>query len=215
MSLIARVEAPFTQMVGGTIAFAYHLWSRSWKTDKTEIARLNALLDDGEGVILVFWHGKFLPLFELLAGSEAVVFTSDCFRGRIIARISRHFGYAPSLIPPDVHGNKYRFMIREMRRGRIAAFATDGPLGPHRQAKPGAVRMASKLGFLILPVSVESQPKRVMEKRWDKREWPHLGASVSLKVGEPIRVPRNLPREAVGEWTEIVTQAIDAVERRE
>lgn len=183
--------------------------------DNTEIALLNALLDDGEGVILVFWHGEFLPLFKLLAGSNAIVFTSDCFRGRIIARISRHFGYVPSIIPQGGRGNTYRHMLRVLRLRKLAAFATDGPLGPNREAKPGAIRMASELGYLIVPVSVVCNPKRVMERRWDKREWPHWGASVTLHIGKPIRVPAKLRGETVGEWTAIVTQAIDATERRE
>jgi lysophospholipid acyltransferase (LPLAT)-like uncharacterized protein len=213
MSLIARSKAILTQLAGGGIAFAYHLWSGSWKVDKTELARLTALLDQGEGVILVFWHGKFLPLFALLAGSDAVVFTSACFRGRVIARISRHFGYMPSLIPPDGRGNTYRHMLGEMKRARLTAFATDGPLGPNHQAKPGAIKMASELGYVIVPVSVTCDRKVVMKMRWDKREWPRWGASVTLRVAEPIHIPKSLRREAVGDWTEIVTQAIDAAER--
>ena len=215
MALIAALKAGFTHLAGGVIAFAYHLWSKSWTVDKAEIARVNALLDDGEGVILVFWHGKFLPLFELFAGSQAVVFTSDCFRGRIIARICRHFGYAPSLVPPGGRGTSYRQMLGDMKQARLAAFATDGPLGPNHRAKPGAIKMASDLGYLIVPVSVSCDRKWVLEKRWDKREWPRWGASVSLRVGEPVRVPGGLGREAVGEWMDIVTRAIDAVDCRQ
>jgi len=38
---------------------------------------------------------------------------------------------------------------------------------------------------------------------------------VTLHIGKPIRVPAKLRGETVGEWTAIVTQAIDATERRE
>lgn len=42
--------------------------------DKAEISRLEELSAAGEGVILVFWHGRFQPLFALLEGQHAVVF---------------------------------------------------------------------------------------------------------------------------------------------
>ncbi len=214
MPLIASINAILARFSGNAIAFVYQLWSASWSVDKTEIARLEELSAAGEGVILVFWHGKFLPLFALLEGQHAVVFTSEGFRGTVIARICQKFGYVPSILPPGGRGAAYRHMIREMQHGKTAAFATDGPLGPYRQAKPGAVRMASQLGFLILPVSVVSQPKRVMEKRWDKREWPHWGATVTLRTGDPIRIPAGLKGDAVRKWTAIVTRAIDANEHR-
>ncbi|AMY69787.1 MULTISPECIES: lysophospholipid acyltransferase family protein [Frigidibacter] len=214
MPLIASINAILARFSGNAIAFVYHRWSASWSVDKAEISRLEELSSAGEGVILVFWHGKFLPLFALLEGQHAVVFTSDGFRGAVIAQICQRFGHVPSILPPGGQGAAYRHMIRETRHGKTIAFATDGPLGPHRQAKPGAVRMASQLGFLILPVSAESQPARVMEKRWDKRVWPHWGATVTLRTGDPIRIPAGLKGDAVRKWTAIVTQAIDANEHR-
>lgn len=214
MPFISGIKVVFARFLGTAIAFAYQLWSASWSMDRTELARLEALTSAGEGVILVFWHGKFLPMFALLEGQDVAVFTSEGFRGIVISRISRRFGFVPSILPQGGRGSQYRHLIRKMQHGKIAAFATDGPLGPHRQAKPGAVRMASELGFLILPVSAESQPKRVMKNRWDKREWPHWGATVALRIGDPIRVPSGLKGDAVRQWTALVTQAIDGNEHR-
>jgi lysophospholipid acyltransferase (LPLAT)-like uncharacterized protein len=204
----------FTQIAGSIIAFAYQKWSKSWYRDDVEIDRLDEVLERGEDVILVFWHGKFIPLFALLEGHNTTVFTSDCFRGEVISHICQRFGYQPSLIPPGGQGNAYRHVQKVLKTANLGAFAVDGPLGPNHEPKPGAVKLASKLGHLIVPVSMACDGKRVLTKRWDKRELPHWGATVSLAVGDPIRIPAGLRARDIAEWNEKVKVAIDEVDRR-
>lgn len=214
MSLVATLRNIALNSIGSTIAYCYQKWSKSWCKDEEDIIRLERLIESDENVILVFWHGKFIPLFALLEEHDATVFTSDCFRGEIIAKICNRFGYQPSLIPPGGQGNSYRHIHKTLKTATLGAFAVDGPLGPNRQAKPGAVKFASSLGHVIVPISVACDSKFVVKKRWDKRELPHWGTTVTLAVGDPIRVPVGLRSNELNGWNDKVTAAINDVDRR-
>ena len=37
----------------------------------------------GGPMIVAFWHGGYIPLFSLLRGRDALLLTSDSFRGRV------------------------------------------------------------------------------------------------------------------------------------
>lgn len=214
MMLLNPFRRLAVHIIGYVVALGYRIWSRSWKRDEEDLALLDTLLADGEGVILVFWHGKFIPLFAMLEGRNTTVFTSDCFRGEVIAHICNRFGFKPSLLPPQGRGNAYRHMVKALKTTKIGAFAIDGPLGPNHQAKSGAIKMASSLGYLIVPVSMACDNKHVMTKRWDDRELPHVSSNVSLAIGDPIRVPSGLRTRDLEEWNVKVTAAINSTDKR-
>jgi len=204
----------FAKAVGAISAYYYLVWSRSWQYDNEEIARLDQLLQSGESIILVVWHGRFFPMFSLLQGKNISVLTSESPRGEIISQICRRFGFNPSILPSAGQGAKYRHMERVLKSAQISAFAIDGPLGPNHVAKPGAIKVASNFGHLIVPISFASHKKRVATKRWDNRETPHWGSHISLAVGDPIRVPCGLNATELKDWCDTVALAINAVDQR-
>lgn len=214
MSLKVTLRNVATSIIGSTIAYCYQKWSASWSKDDEEVYRLDQLIESGENVILVCWHGKFIPLFALLENKNATAFISDCFRGEIIAKICNRFGYNPALIVTGGKGRSYPQVQKILGTEQLGALVADGPLGPHQQTKPGPVKLATSLGHVILPISTACDSKHVMTKRWDKREIPHWGAKVTLAVGDPIRVPAGLQRDQLSEWNDKVTAAINEVDRR-
>jgi len=213
MTMTNWAETLFTRVTSVIIGFFYRKWSNSWKMDVHDRDKLAKLISEDEPVILAFWHGKFLPLFALLEGQDMVVFTSDCFRGKIISRIGRLFGHKPSLIPTSGKGGAFRQMHRSLKTEKLVAFAIDGPLGPQHEAKLGTIKLASMSGHAILPVSVASRRKIVSTKRWDKREWPCWGARVALSIGEPIYIPAGIKGTGLTEWAVKVAQAINEAEK--
>jgi lysophospholipid acyltransferase (LPLAT)-like uncharacterized protein len=83
-------------------------------------------------------------------------------------------------------------MVAALAEARAGAVAVDGPLGPFHRVKSGVIRIASALGFELLPGSVDSRRKMVCYKRWDRMEIPMLFTRVCLVIGEPIQVPSGL-----------------------
>ena len=189
------------------------VWSASWRKNTEQILLLDRLLAEGVPVLAVFWHGKYFPLIALAEGRSATVFVGQSFRGEVIARICRRFGYEAVLIPAHSHsGDAYKVMVERLATKKFGVLAVDGPLGPYHEVKPGTVLLASRLQFMIVPVSVASDPKCVMAGRWDQRELPRPLATVAMSVGEPIRIPRDLDQKALLESLVLVRARLEAVD---
>jgi len=67
--------------------------------------------------------------------------------------------------------------------------------------KRGAVRLASELGYAIVPVSFAARRTHVLAQRWDRIEVPKLFSRVCLVVGKPIELPTYLSEAAVHDWS--------------
>ena len=213
MKLYERWQKLKNGFISFVLATLLRLWSASWCKDDAALARVDSLLASDERLLFVFWHGKYLPLFTLLKGRKVLVFSSQSFRGEIIENICRRFGYASVQIPKHDPGGAYPFIKGALQLHNAGALVLDGPLGPYHDVKSGAVRLASDLGFLLVPVSVASHPKLVMDGRWDKRELPHLFARVVLSVGEPIHVPDHLDSKDILEWRTRLGAALESLDR--
>ena len=193
------VSSRLARAVGTLAAWIIRAEHWSWRKDVGEGERIDELLSEGKRLLAIFWHGKYLPLFPLLAGRRACIFTTPCFRGEVIAEISRRFGYECCFIP-SVGGRPARAAMYEaLGSGNAAAFAVDGPLGPYHRVKRGALDISADIGFTLLPVSASARQRHVVARRWDRSEIPWPFARVALTVGEPIDLSgppgrRNIPK---------------------
>jgi lysophospholipid acyltransferase (LPLAT)-like uncharacterized protein len=113
-------------------------------------------------VLAVFWHGKYFPLFALAEGRSVTVFVGQSFRGEIIARLCRRFGFTTALLPA---GEPHGYMHAVLQTSKAGALAVDGPHGPFHEVKPGLVKLAADLQLAIVPVSVASRPRIVLTRR--------------------------------------------------
>lgn len=154
--------------------------------------------------MLCFWHGKYVPVLALCSwlwierrAENACVFTSLSERGAVIAEICRNFGLDCILIPDRGHKVSYELMRNALDEHRAGVIAVDGPLGPNRRVKQGAIRLASDLGFHLVPASVYAERSWIMQKRWDRMEVPKPLSRTGLMIGEPIPVDRDLSRGQV------------------
>lgn len=185
---VKLVPSFLAYVVGTLIAWLLCFGHWSWRKDVGEGERIDEMLADGRRLLAVFWHGKYFPLFSLLAGRNACIFTTPCFRGEVVAEICRRFGYECYSVPA-VGGKSARAAMYDVLSTRnAAAFAVDGPLGPNHRIKRGALDIAADLGFSLLPVSASARHRQVLHRRWDRREIPLPFTRVALTVGEPITI---------------------------
>lgn len=198
-------------------SLALRLQSASWRVTVRGLDRFDARLAEGRPVFALFWHGKYTPLFALLRGRRAVIFTSLSARGDVIAGICRHFGYTPIQLA-DHGGDASLGLMREALRGAPACgIAVDGPLGPYHAVKRGPIQLASELGFLVFPVTFAARRSRVDLGRWDRFELPALFTRMVLLVGDEIEIPPGVGEDhpvALERWTERLHRELDALDRR-
>jgi lysophospholipid acyltransferase (LPLAT)-like uncharacterized protein len=209
----ARRHSFAARAVGYVIANILRLLSATWRIEKSGSDALEAALAGGEKILFVFWHGKYVPLFPLLSGLRGCVFTSVSFRGDIIAEICRRFGFGVVQIPDEGGEQSLALMREALSFRRCGAIAVDGPLGPWHAVHRGAIRLASELGYALVPVSFAAARKLVRDERWDRMEFPAARTRLCAAFGEPMFVPGDLTDDELGAWKARIGAALAALDR--
>ncbi|WP_343116744.1 lysophospholipid acyltransferase family protein [Ostreiculturibacter nitratireducens] len=192
------------------------LWGASLRVDRAEIARLDRVQAEGRPFVLAFWHEKYVPLFLFSRNRGAVIVASRSPRGRVIAGIAQSYGNRALLTQGDGHHEGLGRLVGTLSRdGGFAAIAVDGPLGPRRKAKSGALRIAAGLGTFALPVSFEARPALRLSRRWDHMEIPLPFSRVKVHVAERPISPAGTGNEAIRAAQAELTQALNALDSEE
>jgi len=206
-----RIRVRFLGWFG---AVFLRLQCATWRVEIRGLERLDDMLTAKKRALLVFWHGKYLPLFALMRGRKVCVFSSDSFRGRVIDEICRRFGYRCFLLRQDQRASVLDLMEEALVPWNLAGLAVDGPLGPYHTVKPGAIKLAAALGFVVVPVTTASHRKRVIARRWDRMELPALFTRVVLVVGEPLQIPSSLSEADQSCWQDRLAESLAAADQR-
>ena len=201
------------RIFGFLCSWLLRLQHATWRVDVEGLDRLDQMLAEGRRVLLALWHGKYVPLIALFQGRRILTFTSRSPRGDIIGEICRRFGYEYVQIPDQRGYESLRIMQDALAAFQAGAVAVDGPLGPYRVVKRGAIQLASTLEFTVVPISVASRRKRILTYRWDHMELPRLFTRVFLVVGDAIDVPAGLPKDEKGGWARRLRDALEDVDR--
>ena len=146
-------------------------------------------IKEGGRVLLCFWHQQFFPAlrhfkkYETYRGSVMISKSSD---GEIIADIARRVGFQP------VRGSSSRGgrealaeMIARIQKSGLAVHIVDGPTGPMGVIKPGAIRLASAAGAVIVPFYT-SADRAWYFNSWDRFMVPKPFARVTIRFGDMI-----------------------------
>lgn len=163
-----------------------------------------------DAAIFCGWHGRLagIPFIANKAERPILALASDHPDGLLIVEMLRGMGHESILLSTSGDNTQpLREALRALRRGRSLGIATDGPLGPALQSKPGAVTLASLSGKGLVPVGYAAWPC-VRLKTWDRFVLPLPFGRGVLSAGEPIPVKRRL---SVEETDAVCTQLNTAI----
>lgn len=170
--------------------FTINLICRTMKFEVEGWSHWQQATANGSVPIYTFWHDGIVPSTYFWRNRGIVVMTSQSFDGEYIARFIQRFGYGAA------RGSSTRGavgavieMVRVMRQGIPTAFTIDGPKGPRRVAKMGAVLLAKKSGHPILPFKITPSRCWTLSKSWDRLTIPKLFSRARVEIAEPIYVP--------------------------
>jgi lysophospholipid acyltransferase (LPLAT)-like uncharacterized protein len=142
------------------------------------------------GRLWVGWHASFLAAAHGLRDRELVVCVSRSRDGERIAGVLRELGYAPPVRGSSSRSgtSALRQLLRRLDAGESVGLLVDGPRGPARRAKLGAVSLAPLARDPITPVGIAAWPAR-RARSWDRALLPLPFARVAWVAGDPIPVP--------------------------
>ena len=199
---------------GRVLASVLRLLKASWRMEIEGREIFEGLYAEGTPFILCFWHGKYIPVLPIFQGYRACVLTSLSSRGNVIGEICRNFGYDYVQIADRGGESSMKIMEEALSRSRAAAIAVDGPLGPYHVVKKGVTMLASALGYHLLPLSLETENKKVQKHRWDRMEVPLPFSRIKLVIGDPIEVPPGLSPGKARVWTDLLADSLNRLDSK-
>jgi lysophospholipid acyltransferase (LPLAT)-like uncharacterized protein len=155
-------------------------------------------------VVLAAWH-EFNMLTFIVSRKRRgdlphASFSTSGFRGVVISSMLRHSGTRVevfTLPPPEDRAAGRALALRMARTAESGAsliVTPDGPFGPFRVAKPGALILARASGLPVQPWAMSLRPAIRLRGRWDRQLLPIPFCRITMLEGQRIAVP---PREPV------------------
>lgn len=147
-----------------------------------------ALKAAGRKMVFIFWHqATFIPLYHY-RNQKACLLTMKSIKGEVLARTCERLGYQVTRLESEDDSKGFRQMLNLAKQGYDCNIAVDGPNGPIYKMKPGALFLAQKLGWPVLPVAVAVHPRWGIPWRWDKYLIPWPFARAVILFGDPVYV---------------------------
>lgn len=180
--------------VAPALTWLYGLWVGSIRYEAEPfLAFVEQYLRQGRPVMLAILHEELFALTgygkRYLHGRVATV-ASDSRDGEIISKVLERIGYAVARGSSTRGGLKALQQLRKfMDQGRIGVITVDGPRGPRRKPKDGAVYLAQRAGAVLIPLRAECSSAWVFHKSWDHFQVPRPFCRCRIHFGPVLEVP--------------------------
>jgi len=148
----------------------------------------------GEPFIGTVWHEDLVFLADVFRGTGFTILVSRSRDGEIGARIAHRLGLRAVRGSSSRGGEEALGEIVELaRNGASIGFIADGPRGPRREAKMGAIIAAKLSGRPLVPIACAAR-RAIRLGSWDRMWIPLPLTRIIGRAGEPIHVPPDASR---------------------
>lgn len=168
--------------------------------------------DDREHFVLCVWHDALLlPTFAApkRLRKQCCCLVSQHHDGTYLADAMAWMDYT------TVRGSSNRGSFEALRqllsdtKGKHIIFTPDGPCGPRRKLKQGAVFIAAQTGRRLLPGAFVVKRGWRIQGTWTDLLIPMPFTTIYIITGEPISIPAGLPRPELARYVSVAQAAMD------
>lgn len=138
-------------------------------------------------VVFCHWHQSVLMALMPHYQVKAAILVSRSKDGEIMA------GYLEAIGLRAVRGSSSRGaaagaleLMRVLHDGYHIALAVDGPRGPNKQIKDGAIEIARRHGVPLIPVAARATREICFKRSWDLFRIPVPGSHLAVQYGAPL-----------------------------
>ena len=204
----------FLVFLGQTLG--YLLLRLCYNTNRWEYLNKNYFDEakkSGVSIIIASWHSTLLSVFMGLAKKQYYGLAGNHHPdAEIISRIGKKLGWKVIRGSSTDGGKKaYDDMLRILEKpGSVFAITPDGPQGPPKIPKAGAIKAAQKTGAIFIPIAGQSR------KRWSVKNWDIFYISkpfckTTIIFGKPILFGNDQMFE---DCQKILKNALDSLEKK-
>ena len=149
----------------GKWALKFLYGSNRWIIDSD--GQIEKLRSEGKSIIFTTWHGNLLPGYLYVADKQPYGVAGKHGDAEIISRIAVKLGYKTIRGSSSDGGREaYKQIVNVLNeKGALVFITPDGPKGPAKELKPGAVKAAMRTGAVVLPTGSYAT------KHWATYNW--------------------------------------------
>ncbi|MGM0414656.1 MAG: lysophospholipid acyltransferase family protein [Bacillota bacterium] len=161
-----------------------------------EYNKLEAEAAIKNGGLLLGWHCHLWSIAVALAEHGYTALASQSREGEFISQTLEKLGWQVVRGSSSAGAvSSLKKMLKLVSKQRQLVLTPDGPRGPARKIKLGAVMIQQRSGSPVIPIGVANGWKHTFKKSWDNFELPFLFSKIIIYYGEPIQDLEGLERE--------------------
>ena len=190
---IRKIEQAFLRKIGHYTLFQIvNILCKSLRITYLNKEAIDKLENENQKFVFAFWHGSMILPWYLQRYKNFAGLTSKSKDGDLLAKVLKLWKYNVVRGSSTEGGEVALGILLDYAKNRCSISITpDGPIGPYRKMKAGAVIAAKKSGFPLVMVGVGFKNKRNL-KSWDKFTVPKLFTKAKVVYSDPIRIDKNL-----------------------
>lgn len=178
---------------------AINLLCKTLSIEKVNQKAIENLQNKNQNFVLAFWHSTMLLPWYVHKNQNFAALTSLSKDGDLLARQLKNWNYKVIRGSSSKGGDVALGIMIDLAKNKYSiAITPDGPRGPVRKFKAGAVITAKRAGIPIVLAGVGFYKKRKL-KSWDSFEIPKFFSRAKIVYSEPIFVNSELSYEETSE----------------
>lgn len=151
--------------------------------------------------VFIFWHSQMLVGWSLFKNKKSCALVSQSKDGEILSALLKKWNYKVSRGSSSKGGKEaLHELIDEANKGSSIVITPDGPRGPAKQIKNGALIVSHECNIPVIPVRIVYLNKKVLVKSWDKFEIPFPFSKCEVTFGNEYFYNEYLDEEKLTEF---------------
>lgn len=168
-----------------------NLLSKTWRY------KIKGIVPRDNGII-VFWHGLMLPCWKFFSDNKPIAVVSTSKDGQILVELLKIWNFDFIRGSSSKGGKEVLEKIIEKSKSNLVLITPDGPKGPHRKFKAGAIVAAQRAHVPLYLLKADIENKLLFKKSWDKFEFPLPFSLINLNISDPLIIANEMDKDAVG-----------------
>ncbi len=179
--------------------------------NKEVIENLN---NEKQNFVIAFWHGTMLLPWYIHGDPSFAALTSKSKDGDLLAKLLKKWNYNVVRGSSSAGGDvALGIMIDYAKNKYSIAVTPDGPRGPKKKFKAGAVITSKKSNIPLVLAGVGYKRRKVL-KNWDTFEVPFFFSSAKIVYSNPIYIPNELSYEETSEIIKSCEENLNSLQQK-
>ena len=159
------------------------------------------------------WHDSVIPPLFCAVEHNSVALISQHRDADTIEAMLKFAGMGAIRGSTSRGGASAIKKLLTLAEGKHIVITPDGPRGPHHKMKRGIVFLASHSGRAVIPNAFSASSYWKFQGSWTSIWIPKPFSTVYYLVGEPIYVPKDISREEMNSYTDLVQEKMEELEQ--